>query len=44
MGMRPEMASISSEDKVQKMPDIHKAALCYIFLSILRGYSRGTLL
>jgi len=44
MGIRPKMASIPLEGKVQKVPDIHKAALLCIFLSILRGYSRDALL
>jgi len=33
MGMRPAMASTPSDRKVQKVPVIQRAALCYILFS-----------
>jgi len=33
MEMRPTIASMSSDSNIQKVPVIHKAALCCIFLS-----------
>lgn len=42
--MRPTMASIPSNGKVEKVPRIHVATLHCIFLSSLRGYAKGAFL
>ena len=44
MEIKPEMASISNKEDVQKVPEIHKATLFCIFLSFLQGYTSGILL
>jgi len=41
MGMRPAIASMSSEEDVQKAPVIQRAALCCIFLSLLTFFIIG---
>jgi len=42
--MRLVMASIFQVEDIQKAPVIHKAVLCCIFLSSLKGWDKETLL
>jgi len=44
MGIKSAIVSTPNVREMQKAPVIHKAALCCIFLSSLRGYKRGVLL
>ena len=44
MEIKPTIALISNIGEVWKVPVIHKATLCYIFLSFLRKYEREALL
>ena len=41
MGMRPMMASMPSDRKVQKAPVIQRAALCCIFFSLVMFFMIG---
>jgi len=41
MGMRPAMASMASDGEVQKAPMIQRAALHYIFFSLVMFFMIG---
>jgi len=44
MEIKPTIALIPNIGEVQKIPVIHKATLCCIFLSFLKKYEKGALL
>jgi len=44
MGIKPTIASIPNENKVQKASKIQMVALLCIFINFLRGYNRNALL